>query len=350
MEDRYSVCLIGCGRMGATIDDEVRDRPNSDLFLPYSHAAAIAACGRVEFAGVCDPIAEKAEAARERYGARQSFADYETMIRELEPDIVCIATRPSPHAPASIFAAEQGVRAIYCEKPLCNSMAEADAMLQSLEAKGVKFNYGTQRRYVSLYRNLRAMVDAGDIGEVQAVVAHCGASAAQWGQTHAADMMLFLSGDGEVEFVQGAAEIDGAAWEGNRLKQDAPISMGYARFANGVHAYLVAAGGYEFEVSGTGGKLRTLSNGIGYSWRRFDEHGQLQDVSGPEVPLESGTLRGLEDLVRALDEGGDTQGNLRLACRSQEMIFGFIESERRDGARVRLPLEDRGLTVAPEHY
>ena len=208
MENRYRVCLIGCGRMGATIDDEVRDRLKGDLFLPYSHAAAIAACGRVEFAGVCDPIAEKAGAARERYGARQSFTDYETMIREVQPDIVCIATRPSAHAPASIFAAEQGVRGIYCEKPLCNSMVEADAMLQALDTRGVKFNYGTQRRYVSLYRNLRAMTDAGDIGEVQAVIAHCGSSAAQWGHTHTADMLLFLSGDGEVEFLQGAAEID----------------------------------------------------------------------------------------------------------------------------------------------
>ena len=350
MGKQYTACLIGCGRMGATIDDEVKDRPNSDLYLPYSHAAAIAACDRAEFAAVCDPIVEKAKAARERYGAQQSFTDHEAMIREVEPDIVCIATRPSPHAPTAIFASEHGVRGIYCEKPLCNSMAEADAMLEAVEARGVKFNYGTQRRYVALYRNMRAMMDAGDIGEVQAVVASCGTGAAQWGHTHAADMMLFLAVDGEVEFVQGAAQIDDAAWDGDRLKQDAPISMGYARFANGVHAYLVAAGGYEFEVSGTGGKLRTLSNGAGYSWRRFDEHKQLQDAAGPTVPIESGTLKGLQDLVRALDEDTDTQGNLRLACRSQEMIFGFIESERRDGARVALPLEDRQLTIAPDNY
>ena len=43
MSKTYRAGLIGCGRMGATIDDEVRDRPHSDLFLPYSHAAALAA-------------------------------------------------------------------------------------------------------------------------------------------------------------------------------------------------------------------------------------------------------------------------------------------------------------------
>ena len=31
MAKRYSSCLIGCGRMGATIDDEVRDPPKVSM-------------------------------------------------------------------------------------------------------------------------------------------------------------------------------------------------------------------------------------------------------------------------------------------------------------------------------
>ena len=141
-------------------------------------------------------------------------------------------------------------RSIYCEKPLCNSMAEADRMLTACQKHGVKFNYGTQRRYVALYRQVRALIDAGELGDIQAIVAHCGASAAQWGHTHAADMLLFLAGDSEAEFVQATAVADAGDWDGERLKKDPPIQMGYVQFKNGVHAYLVAAGGYEFEVSG----------------------------------------------------------------------------------------------------
>ena len=38
METRqYRACLIGCGRMGGTIDEEVRGTPHGAL--PYSHAA-----------------------------------------------------------------------------------------------------------------------------------------------------------------------------------------------------------------------------------------------------------------------------------------------------------------------
>jgi len=346
----YRVGLIGCGRMGATIDDEVKGGPNARLFLPYSHAAAIVACERMELIAVCDQIAEKAESIRNRYGASRSYADYREMIEREDLDVVSIATRPGPHAEQVIFAAEAGVKGIYCEKSLCNAVHEMDAMLQACIPRGVKFNYGTQRRYAALYRKARTMIERGEIGQVQAVVANCGISVAQWGHTHAADMMLFFALDSEAEFAQGTVQAGAADWEGDRLTIDPPISNGYVKFKNGIHAYLVGAPGWEFEISGSEGTLRTLSNGMGYSLRKKDEHGALRPVAAPEAIIESGTLRGMADLVRALDEDGDTQGNLTLACRSQELIFALVESHRQGGARVALPLENRALSIAPEHY
>lgn len=351
MAQTYRACLIGCGRMGATIDDEVRGRPDSELFLPYSHAAAIEACARLDFVATCDPVEEKAEEARQRYGAGKAYGDYRAMIDAEKPDIVCIATRPSPHVETVEYAASHGVKGVYCEKPLCNSMAEADRMLAACRDNGVKFNYGTQRRYVALYRQVRALIEAGELGDIQAIVAHCGASAAQWGHTHAADMLLYLAGDGEAEYVQATAVADESDWDGERLTKDAPIQMGYVCFKNGVHAYLVAAGGYEFEISGTKGKIRTTDNGSGYVWRRPDENGRLQPVAdAPPAPIESGTLRALEDLVRAVDGDGTPQGDIALACRSQELVLGMIESHRQGGARVPLPLAARQMAVAPDHY
>ena len=47
MSTTYRAGLIGCGRMGATIDDEVKGRPNAERYLPYSHAAALVACDRM---------------------------------------------------------------------------------------------------------------------------------------------------------------------------------------------------------------------------------------------------------------------------------------------------------------
>ena len=106
----YRVGLIGCGRMGATIDDEVKDRPNAHIFLPYSHAAAIVASERTKLVAVCDSVPEKAEAIGQRYGAQKAYSDHEAMIDAENLDMVAVATRPGPHAAIVRYAAERGVR------------------------------------------------------------------------------------------------------------------------------------------------------------------------------------------------------------------------------------------------
>ena len=54
MPRTYRACLIGCGRMGATIDDEVAGRPDRYLWQPFSHAAAAVACDRTDLVAVSD--------------------------------------------------------------------------------------------------------------------------------------------------------------------------------------------------------------------------------------------------------------------------------------------------------
>ncbi len=346
MSKRYKACLIGCGRMGATIDDEVREHPNSFLWIPYSHAAGYIASEHTDLVAVSDVVPEKVAAIQKRYNVPNGYTDYREMIRAEKPDIVSIATRPATHASITVFAAENGVKGIYCEKPLCCSMEEADAMLEACEKNGVKFNYGTQRRYTPLYQKMRELTDQGELGSIQAVIGHAGVGAAQWGHTHTTDMLLYLAGDPEIDYVQGNANVDLADFAGNHVDGDPGIPMGYVKFKNGVHGYLVASTGSEYEVGGSKGKLRTYNNGVTCQWRKAQgDWGILEDIPFPEPPRASGTVRAINDIVAAIEEERETTGNIRIACRSQEMILGFIESQRQGGARVSLPLAERRLYV-----
>ena len=223
-------------------------------------------------------------------------------------------------------------------------------MLAACERHGVKFNYGTQRRYKPAYRQAARMLADGAVGQVQAILAHCGASAAQWSHTHAADAILMLAGDAEVEFVQGTLAAAQSDWEGDRLLVDPRIDLGHVRFRNGVQAILTAAGGWEFEISGTEGKLRMISDGVTLQLRKPDAGGMMVEVSSEAPEIYSPTLAGIDDLARALDEDGETKGNLRLACRSQEIILGIVESSRQGGSRVELPLKNREMAIAPDKY
>jgi predicted dehydrogenase len=273
------------------------------------------------------------------------------MVEKESLDIVCIATRPATHADMTVFAAERGVKGIYCEKPLCCSMAEADRMVDAVEAQGVKFNYGAQRRYAPLYRKMREIVDGGELGTVQAIIAEQGTSAALWGLTHGADMMLYLAGDPEVDFVQGTILCKDEDWDGNRLTVDPGVASGYVRFANGIHGYFTAAGGTEFEVSGTTGKIRSMSNGMAWSLRKqTDVAFEMAECEKPEVSFGAGTDRGILDLAQALDADGPTQCPIECARRSQEILMGIIASHRSGGQRIALPMANRSLYVGRENW
>ena len=197
---------------------------------------------------------------------------------------------------------------------------------------------------------MRELIDAGEIGTVQCVIAQYGVSAALWGLTHAADMMLYLAGDPEVEFVQGTIVCKDEDWEDNCLNVDPGIAGGYVRFANGVHGYTTAGTGPEFEVCGTNGKMRTLNNGMSCHFRKTKESRILEEVPFPDMPRESGTVNGIKDIAEAIDTGRETQGPLQLARRSQEMLMGMIESHRLGGARVALPMENRSLYVGRKDW
>jgi predicted dehydrogenase len=336
--------------MGATIDDEVSDGPGRPP-LPYSHAAGYAAADRVDLVAAADLDEAALAEAQRRYDIPRGYDDYREMVEGEEPDILSVATRPSTHAEMVSFAAEHGVPAVYCEKPLCRSAAEADEMVAVCQRNDVAFNLGVNRRFTPLYRRIRETIRDGDVGRRRAITAHCGASAALWGHSHAADMLLFLAGDADAEVVQAEAEFDPADVADNRLDSDPTVTMGYVRFADGTRGYLTQAEGYEFEVEGEDGAVRTHNNGQTATMRRR-ESGLLTEAPFPEVERRSGTLGCIEELVAALDDGAATSAPVEVAAAGQEVCMGWLASHRRGGERVDLPLEgeDRAFAVDPGEW
>jgi len=343
MAATYKACLVGCGRMGGTIDDELTGRLYHGCNLPFTHAGACGAVHRIDLVGAADVAEDKAKALCERYDVPHCHVDYREMIEKEKPEILCVATRPVNHMEILVFAAEHGVRAIYCEKPLCCSMAEADAILEACTRHGVKFNYGVNRRYMPIYREMRAMILEEAIGRLLSVSLLCHATA-QWGLTHASDMLMQLAGDPEVDFVQGYCSCSEADFDGNRV-QDPTILMGFVRFTNDVSGHISPGSVWEFEACGTLGRLRTYNDTGELVYRKRGEGGLLAEMPQPAFNRESGTVVALLDLVDALDDDGETLGPLHLACRSQEIIIGMVESHRRGGERVALPMENRELYV-----
>ena len=80
MKEIYDVAVVGCGRMGGTIDDELHRFPR--FTLPYSHGAGYAAHPRTRIVAAADPLEEKRLAFSERYGVPREhlFASSQEML------------------------------------------------------------------------------------------------------------------------------------------------------------------------------------------------------------------------------------------------------------------------------
>ncbi len=338
---RYKAVIIGAGRMAGTIDDEVVNYPA--CIRPYSHAAGYATVPEVELAAFADPDEAKARALQARYGVPRTYNDYREMIATERPDIVSVTTPATLHAEIVIFAAEHGVPAIYCEKALACSLAEADAMVAAVERHGVKFNTGTLRRWHPGYEQVRGMIADGTLGALNSVITYSVGSVLH-SASHFFDVMLYWAGDPEIEWIQGTVTTPGFDPAAERWEQDLDAT-GIVQFANGVRAYLLSTSLWaEFAAIGTRRLVEVHCNGMEFQLRcRGDVGGHEEYLPAEFPPYEraSPTVRLIRDLVQALDTGGETRQGIRTALKAEEIAFGLIESHRQGGARVAIPLTRR---------
>ena len=329
--------------MGAFIDNEVPKERG-----PYSHAAGYEACERTEMVACSDLREDVMAQVGVRYGVpgERQYVDYREMIDKEQPEILSVATQPEHRAGIVVYAAENGVKAIYAEKAMASSMADADAMVEAVERNGVLFNMGTNRRWDPGYDAMINVVTSGRIGSLKSVVSHMTGTLFNTA-SHIFDLLMRLNDDQPAAWVQAHLPNGDTSIDGERLTQD-PMGHGMIQFENGVTAYALNSGrGLEVEAIGERGAVSAL--GTDREWRVREEgdsaHGTHRGkevwVDGvfPSFERRSSTLRLIEDLVQALDNGGETRCGVRLARANNELLFAFVESHVRGGARVEVPLE-----------
>ncbi|MCS5718427.1 Gfo/Idh/MocA family oxidoreductase [Herbiconiux sp. CPCC 205763] len=115
--------------------------------------------------------ADRTAAAAENWGWAETSTDWRETISRDDIDIVDIVTPGDSHAEIAIAALEAG-KHVLCEKPLANSVAEAEAMTEAAERaarNGVRAMVGFTYRRVPAATFARDLVAAGRIGTVRQV-------------------------------------------------------------------------------------------------------------------------------------------------------------------------------------
>lgn len=114
------------------------------------------ACGRNR--GAVEEFAEQ-------FGWQEVETDWRKLVARDDLGLIDISTPGDSHAPIAIAAAEHG-KHIFCEKPLANTLEEAQQMLDAVKRAGVvgmvNFNY----RRVPAVQLAKRLIDEGRIGKI----------------------------------------------------------------------------------------------------------------------------------------------------------------------------------------
>ena len=133
-------------------------------------AAAAAAPGEAEVVAVAAPTPGNAEAFARRHGVRAAYTDHRALLADPAVELVWVAAPNDVHAPIAIDAARAG-KHVVCEKPLCVTLGEADAMLDACAQAGVLLLYAEELLFAPKFAKAKQMADEGAFGRVHLVKA-----------------------------------------------------------------------------------------------------------------------------------------------------------------------------------
>ena len=335
---------------------------------------------------LADPNPVDVAARMQAIGAVRRYADYREMLAAEALDVVVVCSRlPGDHFPVIHAAAEQGCH-ILCEKPLTDSLAEADAIAALAERHRIKIAVAHLARHARVFRTMKRMIERGEIGRPLTFYGRGKEDARGGGEdlvvlgTHILDIGCYLFG--LPEYVFADVSVDGRPiTAGDRTSTTEPIGLcagdavwGTFRFPQGVQGVFESRRGLctgpvrmGVTVVGTRGALAV----------RYDEARDLRICRAPFVPEDETHFEVLElppedrilppsaapldyehygpqpahyfaennrfaawDLLQAVEEDRQPQASVHDAVHVLEMIYGvYAASLSRQG--VPLPLKNR---------
>ena len=150
-----NVALIGYAFMGRAHSNAYRQV--TPAFSPRVRPRMKVICGRSR---------GKVEAAARQFGWEEAATDWEAVVRRKDIDVVDIVTPGDLHAPIAIAAARAG-KVVFCEKPLANTVAEAERMLAAVEKAGVLNMICHNYRRVPAVMLAKQLIEEGKLGEIR---------------------------------------------------------------------------------------------------------------------------------------------------------------------------------------
>jgi len=340
---KYRAGIVGCGRIGSEFDDDPKRKTVS------SHAGAYSNSDDIDLVAVSDLNEEKLNKCGKRWGITSLYKDYKKMLREQNLDILSICTWNTTHLDILKEAVNIGVKAVFCEKPIADSLKNADEMINQCNKKGVILQIDHQRRFDRVHQETKDYIQSGGLGGIQQVSFYYTAGIANTG-SHMLDLLRFFFGD--VDWVQVVYS------QSRSPNPNDPNIDGMVKFKNGVLCTLQSCDVSEYNIFemdclGTKGRLKITRSGFDleyYEVRESDLFSGYKELFHSEPPIKKDVPRefmtsAVSHLVECLREGKKSISSGQDGRAALELICACHESAKADGKRITLPLNDSKIRI-----
>ncbi len=122
---------------------------------------------QVQLIAAADLRPEALATFQERYGGR-GYDSVEKLCGDPDVEVIWISTPNQFHCEHTVLAAQHG-KNIVVEKPMALSLAEAQRMVDAVEANGVRLLCGHTASLMAAYQAMRDVIRSEELGKVGAI-------------------------------------------------------------------------------------------------------------------------------------------------------------------------------------
>ncbi|WP_306534108.1 Gfo/Idh/MocA family protein [Geobacter sp.] len=153
----FNVLVIGAGAIGAFYDS-----PESENMLTHGHA--FSAHPGFHLIGFVDCDLERARSAAALWCCK-AFGSIEEAFQQEAVDVVCVAVPAEMHYPILKAISGYPLKAVFTEKPLTKTVAEAKEIVSIFAENQVPVCVNYRRCFVPEFEALRDKIKAGNFGK-----------------------------------------------------------------------------------------------------------------------------------------------------------------------------------------
>lgn len=142
--------MLGVGLLGAG-------------FFGAVHARALGATAGARLVAVCAEEVQAAQAFAAEHGGKP-YSDWRQLLDDPDVQVVVIATPHHLHCEMAVAAAKAG-KHVLLEKPMGRTVAECSAIIEAVEAGGVKLMVGQLLHFALPCLTARRLIESGELGQ-----------------------------------------------------------------------------------------------------------------------------------------------------------------------------------------